>query len=1859
MTQINNALSLDPISTLLSDNGVEDDAKTIRILPAPLAAQATTSSTVLPIPYESGEGGAEGKTQIVDLGVMQGIVDVSYETYSIPDRLQLVYEGSVIFDTGFESTTEKRTLQVPIPVGGHSSQLTSILTANSNVDTLWNYSLNLESQSKPLIDSNGNNNLDTKDSIYEFLAKEAIYKTNLTDLKNLAAKYNYEVNKIFDDKTTGFYAIGFTSKTKAPVLVIRGTEPTQDNFADIITDINPKGIGFYQYEKNSVAPLQWLTDIRNLTGLNPDIIGHSLGGALAQDFAAYSKDSGKAIGDVVTFNSPGISTTTVDKFDSGKGNVTRVQHYITSGDIVSLAGEKFLPGGYEILDISNNLVPGYGLYANHVAPVLYSTSYPDGTKLSVKSIFKSTNDKWLNSDFFTYVDQEYFATIAAAELVTQTIPRLQKYQTVPLSLIFRGTVEKNREEIGQKVEEIAKDITNISNGNILAKLPDQNFNIPGLRIKSDNLSIHPNGLESLEVQGKVSLPDIFNATANFAGNNYIKISNSAGLEIVGDLSVNDIKIVPQLWEVKDAHLKFNTPNETVSASASVLIPGGVIVGGNLGIKNGKLDLIGLNASNLNIPIATTGTFLQSIGGNIKNLSNLNQIEFNGDVNITGGKKIDISLPWFMGGNISGSLISLDVSGQINRDQLTGNGNILLLGGLAKGTATATLDWNKNFLYADAKLSILGNFISTQSTLRTNSNFDIALYGKSDVKIPDAAPILAGKSLASSVSRLQYTNNNNPNDDFIAVSGAIDVPFIGAKDVGIKINFDGKYSWNPGKELFSVIGQPLSSVVDSSLSNSKAPLAQSLATQSNQYITQTNTKWLIMNAEWSNSKVTPLAIKVKSPDGKVISESDFAANNIAIIKDLTDSKNKSIIINKPLAGAWSMEVVDSTGLSNLQYRAFRDAVAPTIQLDPIVDTGTSNFTINYKAIDPDSAAKVSLFYSSDNKDFNGALIKNDLAENDGAGNFIWNTEGLAAGDYYVYAMITDDDTAPVFSYAPGKIKVTESDDLIITKTADRDSVAIGGIITYTMIVTNNGTSTSKGVVLTDELPLGSKLVSSSVNPSTNAKNQLTFDLGDLAKGISKTISVTISPQATGNTKQDNQVQTITGTARVTSRTFDPNVNNNVSVITTSVTPIPADISISGSVSSNTANLGDDVTYNLVIANNGTTIAKKVVLSDQLPSGLRAQIYKNGSASSGLKFVTSNGSNISEDNKLLVTANLGDIEPGKNVTVSMTGAAIVTSDLINNAKVTSDIFETNYANNYITQKISVQPVTPTPVDLELTQSVNKTNPKVGDNVTFTLTLGNKGSSIASGIKITDILPAGLSYISSNPTQGGFNPQTGIWDVGNIRDGLVVTLDIVSKVTASTGTIINNASITAVSQKDPNINNDRASASITIGSILSVNNAPVVSKPLVNASATQDKPFTLALPASAFTDIDAGDVLTYSASLADGAALPTWLKLDAATGTFTGTPTNPNLGNFQVKVTATDKAKATVSSTFALNVVKNSVLPTQPLTLQKATNDNIWNVNGLGKVNVSLLGKKTSQLNEIGIFKLDANNQINGIAPGAAGFKKAAIESGSVVFDVLPDRTTDGLDLNHSLQVNNGDRLGFFMVSNGNVEDDIRNNNFSNVTTSADLVNPYIVAPLEVLENQGAYTLNWKQENQALSLQLQVDNMPDTPLSSISSLQGKPEGEVLDLRAFVGQNVQATFTMKREAAYNDSVSFYKIDDAAGTVTSLSGETLHPGDYGYIQAALANVISGLNLAGKNGQTITADKTLQGGSLYAPILMTNVTAGNPTGDHVFTAFSLGNADRTDHVRLLGGNTFGFEDLIGGGDKDFNDVIVQASFKTV
>ncbi|MBK5395980.1 right-handed parallel beta-helix repeat-containing protein [Pseudomonas sp. TH39(2020)] len=118
------------------------------------------------------------------------------------------------------------------------------------------------------------------------------------------------------------------------------------------------------------------------------------------------------------------------------------------------------------------------------------------------------------------------------------------------------------------------------------------------------------------------------------------------------------------------------------------------------------------------------------------------------------------------------------------------------------------------------------------------------------------------------------------------------------------------------------------------------------------------------------------------------------------------------------------------------------------------------------------------------------------------------------------------------------------------------------------------------------------------------------------------------------------------------------------------------------------------------------------------------------------------------------------------------------------------------------------------------------------------------------------------------------------------------------------------------DGNYLNTLTSANFVFATSPTVNHAPVVATALLDQSATENTPFNYAVPVTSFTDPD-NDSLSYTATLADGSALPAWLSFNATNLTFTGTPTSTASGNYNVLVKATDPAGASVSDSFALAV------------------------------------------------------------------------------------------------------------------------------------------------------------------------------------------------------------------------------------------------------------------------------------------------------------------------------------------------------
>ena len=109
-----------------------------------------------------------------------------------------------------------------------------------------------------------------------------------------------------------------------------------------------------------------------------------------------------------------------------------------------------------------------------------------------------------------------------------------------------------------------------------------------------------------------------------------------------------------------------------------------------------------------------------------------------------------------------------------------------------------------------------------------------------------------------------------------------------------------------------------------------------------------------------------------------------------------------------------------------------------------------------------------------------------------------------------------------------------------------------------------------------------------------------------------------------------------------------------------------------------------------------------------------------------------------------------------------------------------------------------LSPELVDLALTKSASDLSPNVGDTIQFILSLSNEGPSTATGVEVTDPLSPGVTFQQATPSRGSYNPNTGVWSVGDVAVGETPTLTLVTVVN-DTRSDTNTAEITATDQPD----------------------------------------------------------------------------------------------------------------------------------------------------------------------------------------------------------------------------------------------------------------------------------------------------------------------------------------------------------------------------------------------------------------------------------------------------------------------------
>jgi uncharacterized repeat protein (TIGR01451 family) len=199
-----------------------------------------------------------------------------------------------------------------------------------------------------------------------------------------------------------------------------------------------------------------------------------------------------------------------------------------------------------------------------------------------------------------------------------------------------------------------------------------------------------------------------------------------------------------------------------------------------------------------------------------------------------------------------------------------------------------------------------------------------------------------------------------------------------------------------------------------------------------------------------------------------------------------------------------------------------------------------------------------------------------------------------------------------------------------------------------------------------------------------------------------------------------------------------------------------------------------------------------------------------------------------------------------------------------------------SNVATVSLTVSPTAE--ADLSVLKTVDNPTPNVGDLITFIVTLTDVGPDDATNVELTDVLPAGLAFVTATPSQGTYDPSSGLWTVGTVSPGGSQTLSLTAKVD-SPAALTNTGSIIHADQFDPDPANNTASATETpLQADLSV--LKTVSNPTPNVGDTITFTVTLAdVGPDAATNVLVTDLLPAGLTLVS--AIPSLGTYTAVTG------------------------------------------------------------------------------------------------------------------------------------------------------------------------------------------------------------------------------------------------------------------------------------------------------------------------------------------------------------------------------------------
>ncbi|MEP5615887.1 MAG: gliding motility-associated C-terminal domain-containing protein [Flavobacteriaceae bacterium] len=541
----------------------------------------------------------------------------------------------------------------------------------------------------------------------------------------------------------------------------------------------------------------------------------------------------------------------------------------------------------------------------------------------------------------------------------------------------------------------------------------------------------------------------------------------------------------------------------------------------------------------------------------------------------------------------------------------------------------------------------------------------------------------------------------------------------------------------------------------------------------------------------------------------------------------------------------------------------------------------------------------------------------------------NTEvfGTTAGDYVFEWTVSDGSCTPASDTVGISILGI---DLELELFAGDLTPDVGDVVTFTINLSNLGDINATGVSVENIVPIGYESISAINNGGTYSFGTRTITWTGLTIPLGNntlTLSFNATAQTpTGTTGEYTHIAEVafsdqSGLDSAFGNDDGDQSEDDEDAITAA--PIQADLALTKVETNNnlTPSVGEEISFEITVTNDGPDDATNVEVVDQLLSGFNFVDYN---ATLGVYDETTGiwqlGTLLNGNSAILVI----------NVLVNPSGLYTNTSQVI-----ASDAYDVDStpANGVSSEddldEISVVPVPA--IDLSLIKTVDEATPFVGSNVVFTLTVTNDGPSDATTIQVSDPLPSGFAYISDDDGLN-YNDTNGLWNVGTLASGNSAILNITTSVNP-TGDYNNIAEIINHDQSDidssPNngllVEDDQDEISVSPIPLVDV----VVTKTADNLTPNVGDPiaFTVIVnndgPSDA-TNVVVTDVLASGYELVS--ALPSGGTYDASNGSWT-------LGNLangaseNIVITANVLASGDYTNTAELTGLSETDIDSEP--------------------------------------------------------------------------------------------------------------------------------------------------------------------------------------------------------------------------------------------------------------------------------------------------------------------------------------------